>query len=440
MLTDKALRALRPRKRLYRVADRGGLCIEVTPAGRKLWRFRYCFGQDERMISLKASYPDTSLAEARELRDAQHRILRSGVDPALHRKREQLLQEVSKAKTFELVGREWLKKMASQWMPDQLEKVTHWLEQHVFPWIGASPVDDILAPEILAVLQRLVKRGTINTAGRVRQTIGQVFRYAIATGRAKYDPSEALVDALPKVQGKHYAALTEPSEIGELLRAIEGYQGTVVVQTALQLAPMLFSRPGELRGMRWSEIDPETWIWKIPPMRRKLRRAAKENTRTPSHLVPLPRQAIKLLTDLHRLTGRGELVFPGVRDRRRPMSENTVNAALRRLGYSKEEMTGHGFRHMASTRLNELGWNPDAIERQLSHKDPNEIRGTYNLAKYLDERRRMMQAWADYLDELRLDRSVDRPRKPLARDSSGAGGPHLEAAGWTPKPQVGASA
>lgn len=401
MLTDKGLRALRPRDKLYRVADQDGLCIEVTPAGKKLWRFRYRFGKSERMISLEADYPRVSLAEARELRDEQRRLLRSGVDPALKRRADRLTRNFSQANTFEAVGRAWLEKMKLEWMPDQLDKVTCWLEQHVFPGLGPIPIAEIEAPLVLAVLQRLVKRGTLNTAGRVRQVVSRIFRYAIATGAAKHDPAGPLVDALPKAIGRHYAALTEPEEVGALLRAIDGYQGTVVVLSALRLAPLVFCRPGELRGAAWGEIDLEAGVWRIPPPRRKLRRAAKEDPRTPVHFVPLSRQALVILRELHRLTGRGKLVFPGVRDRHRPMSENSINAALRRLGYTKEQMTGHGFRHMASTRLNELGWNPDAIERQLSHQDPNEIRGTYNLAKYLEERRKMMQAWADYLDELR---------------------------------------
>jgi integrase len=235
----------------------------------------------------------------------------------------------------------------------------------------------------------------------VRQTVSAIFRYAIVTGRAKRDPAADLRGALPKTTATNFAAITEPAAIGELLRAIEGFQGTPVTLAALRLAPLVFCRPGELRGALWSEFDLEAAEWRIPPSRRKLRKAAKENPRTPPHIVPLSTQAVAILRELRALTGTRPFVFPGVRDARRPMSENTVNAALRRIGYTTEQMTGHGVRHMASTRLNELGWRADAIEEQLSHSDPNKIRGTYNKAKYLDERRRMMQAWADYLDGLR---------------------------------------
>lgn len=240
----------------------------------------------------------------------------------------------------------------------------------------------------------------------MRETVSAVFRYAIATGRAKQDPAADLRNALPKADVRNFAALTEPDDVAALLRAIDGFQGNSVTLAALRLSPLLFQRPGELRSAEWSEFDLDAAEWRIPAKRRKLRRAAKENPRTQPHIVPLSKQAVTILKELHPLTGHGQLVFPGVRDHRRPMSENTVNAGLRRLGYTTEQMTGHGFRHMASTRLNELGWNPDAIERQLAHRDRDEVRGTYNLAQYMAERRKMMQAWADYLDGLRSGASV----------------------------------
>jgi integrase len=256
------------------------------------------------------------------------------------------------------------------------------------------------------MLRKLVARGTLNTAGRVRETVSAVFRFAIATGRAKRDPAADLRGALPTPAKKNFASLTEPKDVAGLLRAIEGYQGSPVTLAALRLAPLVFQRPGELRAAEWAEFDLGAAEWRIPAARQKLKKAAKENPRTPPHIVPLSKQAVAILRELYRLTGRGRYLFPGVRTRQRPMSDNTVNAALRRLGYTTEQMTGHGFRHMASTRLNELGWNPDAIERQLSHRDPNEIRGTYNQAQYLGERKKMMQAWADYLDALRTGAKV----------------------------------
>jgi integrase len=402
VLTDKAIQKLKPRDKLYRVADNGGLCIEVTPNGTKLWRYRYRADGIEKMISLRAAYPETSLAKARDLRDAQRKILREGIDPSFKRKRDKLLGAITSANTFEAVGREWLQKMSPEWVPEHTEKVRNWLEQHVFPLMGKVPIAEIEAPEVLAMLRKLTTRGTFNTAGRVRQTVSAIFRYAIATSRAKHDPAAELRDALPRASTTNFASITEPVAVGELLRAIDGFQGTPITLAALRLAPLVFCRPGELRAAEWSEFDLEAAVWNIPASRRKLRKAAKESPRTPPHIVPLSSHAVVILRELQLLTGGGLFVFPGVRDQRRPMSENTINAALRRLGYTTEQMTGHGFRHMASTRLNELGWRADAIEEQLAHTDPNKIRGVYNKAKYLDERHRMMQAWADYLDTLRI--------------------------------------
>jgi len=406
MLTDRALRQLKPRSKLYRVADSDGLCIEVTPQGAKLWRYRYRVGGVEKMISLRASYPETSLADARVLRDAQRRILRSGVDPSFQRRRDKAIGAIARANTFEAVAREWLLTKSPEWVEDHTQKVRNWLEQHVFPILGTQPISDIEAPDILAMLRKLTTRGTLNTAGRVRQTVSAIFRYAIATGRAQRDPAADLRDALPSPTKKNFASITEPKAVGELLRAIDGYQGSPIVLAALKLSPLVFVRPGELRGAEWSEFDLDAAEWRIPASRRKLRKAAKANPRTPPHVVPLSTQAVDVLRELHALTGSRRFVFPGVREGRRPMSENTVNAALRRLGYAKEQMTGHGFRHLASTLLNELGWRPDAIEEQLAHSDPNKIRGTYNKAKYLEERRRLMQAWADHLDGLRAGAEV----------------------------------
>jgi integrase len=406
MLTDRALRQLKPRSKLYRVADRDGLCIEVTPQGTKLWRYRYRVGGVEKMISLRASYPETGLAAARSLRDAQRRILRGGVDPSFQRRRDKAIGTIARANTLEVVAREWLLTKSPEWVEAHIQKVRNWLEQHVFPILGTQPIADIEAPDILAMLRKLTTRGTLNTAGRVRQTVSAIFRYAIATGRAQRDPAADLRDALPGPTKKNFASITEPKAVGELLRAIDGYQGSPIVLAALKLSPLVFVRPGELRGAEWSEFDLDTAEWRIPAPRRKLRKAAKVDPRTPPHVVPLSIQAVAILRELHALSGSRRFVFPGVREGRRPMSENTVNAALRRLGYAKEQMTGHGFRHLASTLLNELGWRPDAIEEQLAHSDPNKIRGTYNKATYLEERRRMMQAWADDLDGLRAGAEV----------------------------------
>lgn len=409
-LTALGARKAEPREKPYKLAAGGGLYLQVMPTGAKYWRWKYRYVNKEKRIALGV-FPEVSLAQAGQLRDEARAKLRSGIDPASQRKLEKLAVNLAAENTFAAIAREWLDTKSGEWVPEHTAKIRAWLENHVFPWIGDKPVAELEAPEVLSMLRRLVRRGTLNTAGRVRETVSAIFRYAVATGRARRDPAADLRDALPRADTRNFAAITEPDGVAELLRAIDGYQGHPVTLAALRLSPLLFQRPGELRAMAWSEIDLEAAEWRIPPSRRKLRKSAKENPRTPPHIVPLASQAVAILQELRKLTGNRPLVFPGVRTRHRPMSENTVNAALRRLGYTTEQMTGHGFRHMASTRLNELGWNPDAIERQLSHRDRDSIRGTYNLAQYMDERRRMMQAWADYLDALKQGSNVIPIRK-----------------------------
>lgn len=404
-LTDSAIRNAKPGPKPVRLWDAGGLYLEVAPSGGRWWRLKFRFAGKEKRLSL-GTYPETGLKDARAKRDEARKLLDKGVDPSAARRAEKLTRVELAANSFEAVAREWLETKRGKWVPEHAAKVERWLTSHVFPHIGREPIATIEAPLLLATLRRLVNRGTLNTAGRVRETVGAVFRYAIATGRAARDPAADLRDALPTPSKRHFASLTDPTQVAELLRAIDGYQGEPGTLAALRLAPLLFQRPGELRAAEWSEFDLDAGEWRIPAARQKLKKAAKENPRTPPHIVPLSTQAVAILRDLQSLTGRGALVFPGLRTPKRPISENTLNAALRRLGYTKEQMTGHGFRHMASTRLNELGWNPDAIERQLSHRDRNTIRGTYNQAQYLEERRRMMQAWADYLDGLKAGADV----------------------------------
>jgi integrase len=266
------------------------------------------------------------------------------------------------------------------------------LEQGIFPWLGAKPIREIAAPDLLAALRRIEERGAIETAHRTKQACGQVFRYAVATGRAERDPTGDLRGAIPPANGKRFATITEPKAVGKLLRAIEGYEGSFIVRCALRLAPLVFVRPGELRTAEWAEFDLERAEWRIPGEKMKMKSP---------HMVPLSRQALEVLGELHPLTGSGRYLFPGERSKDRPMSSNTVNAALRRMGYGSDEMTGHGFRAMACSILNEQGWNPDAIERQLAHAERSKVRAAYLRSEYLDERRRMMQAWADYLDGLK---------------------------------------
>jgi integrase len=374
--------------------DAGGLYIEIAPSGGKWWRFKYRFGGKEKRLSLGV-YPEVSLKVAQERREDVRRKLADGIDPAHARKAHAAIHAEQVANSFELVAREWFSKLEPTWVPAHSKRVILRLENDAFPWIGAMPIASITAPILLATIRRIEARGKIDTAHRVLQICGQVFRYAIQTGRAERDPAADLKGALQPTVVKHYASTTDPKKIGGLLRAIDGYEGTFVIRCALQFAPLVFVRPGELRYAKWSEFDLDKAEWRIPAERMKMR---------VQHIVPLSTQAVAILRDLHPLTGRWAYVFPGARTKDQPMSENTVNAALRRMGFEKTEMTGHGFRSMASTILNEQGYPPDAIERQLAHSESNSIRAAYNYAQYLPERRRMMQAWADYLDGLKAER------------------------------------
>jgi integrase len=302
--------------------------------------------------------------------------------------------------SFEAVAREWFQKFAPNWVPAHAEIVIHRIQADVFPWIGSRPIAEITAVELLEVLRRIEARGAVSTAHRIKQICGQIFRYAIATGRASRDPSADLRGALAPERERHFGALTKPSDVAALIHAINGYQGSFIVRCALRFTALTFARPGEIRKAEWNEIDLAEARWRIPAERMKMRRG---------HLVPLSRQAVEVLRELHPLTEIGRYVFPNGRVISRPMSENAIVAALRYMGYERGQMTAHGFRTLASTLLNEQGWSADAIERQLAHAERDEVRGSYNRAEYLDERRRMMQSWADYLDGL----AVDGYRSPL---------------------------
>ena len=314
-----------------------------------------------------------------------------GFDPSAERKAAKVALEAQARDGFEAVARQWFEKFSASWAPSHASTVIRRLERDVFPWLGSRPIGQIAAPELLAMLRRVESRGAIETAHRIHQVCGQVFRYAIATGQALRDPSADLRGALPPVPEKHHPALTKPDDVAALMRAIASYQGSFSTRCALRLAALTFVRPGDLRRAEWNEIDFDNSVWRIPAAKMKMRA---------EHLVPLSPQALAVLKELHPLTGSGKYLFPSVRSLNRPMSDNTVLAALRRMGYGRDEMSGHGFRTTASTLLNEMGWSADAIERQLAHAERDEIRGAYNRAEYLAERRRMMQAWADYLDGL----------------------------------------
>jgi integrase len=388
-LSDPACRNAKPRAAPYKLADERGLYLLIQAGGSKLWRFNYRFQGKQKTLAL-GGYPDTTLASARKrLADARAQLA-EGIDPSAAKVAAKSAERARSEDSFEAIAREWLDK---QTLTDKTRTKALWMfEALTFPYIGSRPITEIKAPELLAMLRRLESRGKLETAQRVKQQAGRVFRYAVATGRANDDPTAALNGALATPKTKHRASITDPKQIGPLLRALDGYTGSFVTTCALKLAPLLFVRPGELRRAEWAEIDLDNAEWRIPAAKMKMRAV---------HIVPLSEQAVAVLRELHPLTGSGRYVFPGAVGRGRPMSEATVLGALRRLGYKGDEMSGHGFRSMASTRLHELGWPHDAIERQLAHSERDKVSAAYNYAEHLPERRKMMQAWADYLDRLR---------------------------------------
>ena len=389
-LTDTKVRTTKPTEKPQKLFDGGGLFLLVTPTGGRLWRFKYRFGGSEKLLSI-GTYPETSLAEARQRRDQASALLANGIDPS-ETKKAQKAAGNQETETFEIIAREWYAKFSPSWATSHAKTTIRRLEFFIFPWLGARPVKTITAPELLAALRRIEAKGALETAHRVKQVCGQVFRYAIATGRAERDPSGDLRGAIPPASGKHMATITDPKEIAGLLRSIDDYRGGIVTRCALQLAPLVFVRPGELRQAEWSEFNLETAEWRSPAEKMKAGAV---------HIVPLSRQAIDILREIHPLTGHGRYVFPSPRTDSRPMSSNAILSALRRMGYAKDEMSGHGFRSMASTLLNEQGWNRDAIERQLAHAERNSVRAAYNYAEFMPERKKMMQAWADYLEGIK---------------------------------------
>jgi integrase len=388
-LTDTAIRTTKPRAKPFKLTDGGGLHLLVNPNGAKLWRLAYRFGGKQKTLAL-GTYPSVTLAAARSRRNAAREFLAKGIDPALKRK----LDKQSAAITFRVVGLELLDKLERELRAPATLAKTQWLLEFAFAAFGDRPIGQITAPEILLALRPIEARGKYETARRLRSTCGMVFRYAVATARAERDPSADLRGALITPTVKHRAAIVEPKAIGALMRAIDGFEGHASIALALRLAPLVFVRPGELRHAQWIQFDLDKAVWRIPAEKMKMRRP---------HRVPLSRQALAILKELAPLTGHLRWLFPSVRSVTRPISENTLNAALRRLGYGSNEMTAHGFRSMAATRLSEMGrWSRDAIERQLAHEEQNAVRRAYtHAAEYWSERVAMMQAWADYLEELR---------------------------------------
>ncbi len=396
-LTDLAVRAAKPKARPYKLTDSGGLYLLVKPGGGKLWRYDYRYASKRKTLALGA-YPSKSLAEARRARDDAKEQLEQRIDPAEARKLEKLAITRAAENTFEAIAEEWLQKIGREDRADVTMTKARWFVKLLAPSLGNRPITAITAPELLIALRKIEARGKYETARRARSTTGRIFRYAIATGRAERNPAADLAGALIVPKVTHHATIIEPNAIGGLLRSIDAYTGSPIVRAALRLLPLVFVRPVELRHARWSDIDVQAARWTIPASIMKMR--------TP-HIVPLSRQALAIIGELRPLTSDGPYLFPSMRTIERAISENTLNGALRRLGYTGDDMTSHGFRSMASTSLNEMSrWNPDVIERQLAHGERNAVRAAYNYAQHLKERTEMMQVWADHLDELRL-------KKPL---------------------------
>ena len=382
-LTDTAARTAKPRDKLYRLADAAGLCLEVTTSGSKLWRLRYRFAGKAKMMGL-GSYPAVTLAKARERREDARRLLSEGVDPTAHKQAEKRLS-AAHVHAFEELAREWYAYNSPRWAPSTAAKALQYLESDILPIIGTRPLKEVTRPELVALVRKIEKRGALNVAGKVRQWLSQIFRYGLAKGSVESNPAtdlDVVAAIAPRTKNHPHVPL---SEIPALLAKLDASKCDITTRLAVRLLLLTGVRPGELRHAPWEEFDMESATWTIPAVRMKARRA---------HVVPLPRQAVATLQELNDITGNYPIVFPGRNNRERPQSENTVNKALHQIGYEGRQ-TGHGFRHLLSTELNSRGYNRDWIERQLAHGDQDEIRDTYNHANYLEQRRQMMQAWAD---------------------------------------------
>jgi integrase len=394
-LTDTLIRKAKAQDKPVKLFDGGGLFLLISPLGSKHWRVKYHFSGKEKLLSL-GPYPELSLAEAREKRSEAKKQILQGIDPSSVKRLEKIKSRLQAADTFGALADEWISIKCKDKAPATIKQKKSILKNHLRPWIGSRPVKEITAPELLAVLRRIESKGTHELAHRALRLAGQIFRYGVATGRAERSPAGDLAGALTPVVTKHHPAMTEPNKVGELLRAIDGYEGFPAVLAAIRLAPLVFVRPGELRAAQWSDIDLESGEWRYHISKTKT-----------DHIVPLSKQALSILSDLHQLTGAGQYVFPSMRTSERPMSENTINAALRRLGYTSDEMVGHGFRAIARTILDEvLKVRVDLIEHQLGHNVIDSNGRAYNRTSFLPERRQMMQQWADYLDKLKAGAEV----------------------------------
>lgn len=400
-LTANAVKHARPREKDYKLSDRDGLYLLVKTTGIRYWRMNYRFGGQQRTLSF-GRWPEILLGDAREMLLEARRKLAKGLDPLEQAKLEKIAKSIAATNTFQAVAEEWLEKIEKEGLAAITLKKARWLLAQTYPALGKRPISEITAHELLLVLKKVEASKRYDTANRIRSTCSQVFRYAIATARAERDICSDLRGALVTPRTTHRAAITTPTEAGGLLRAVEDYDGNDLTRIALRLLPHLFVRPGELRWAEWSEFDFDKAVWTIPDHKMKMRRP---------HAVPLSRQALAIIGEIEQDARYSAFLFPSLRALDRPMSDNTINAALRRLGFSKDQMTGHGFRAMAATLLNEMGiWNPDAIERQLAHADGNSIRRAYARGQYWEERVRMMQHWSDYIDQLRHGATILRPK------------------------------
>ncbi len=393
-LTNIDAKNAKPKDKTYRLSDERGMYLEITKTGGKYWRLKYRYGGKEKRLALGV-YPEITLKKARDLRDKARLQLKDGIDPSAYKRATKGTQSDQAANSFQVVATEWYAKEKPHWSESHAKRVLRAMERDLFPYLGKRPIIEITAPELLTALRRVESRGAIETAHKVKQVAGQVFRYGVATGRAERDPSGDLRGALSKQVTKHLASITDPKQVGHLLVAMDGYQGGPTVRAALSLSPLLLCRPGELRHMEWAEINWEDKRWEIS--------AAKMKMKMP-HIVPLSKQALEVLLELQLLTGQGKYVFPNPRGASRPLSENGVRVALRTLGYDKETITPHGFRAMGRTILDEvLGYRIEWIECQLAHAVRDANGRAYNRTTYLKQRREMLQKWADYLDSLRAE-------------------------------------
>ncbi|MCL2012410.1 MAG: integrase arm-type DNA-binding domain-containing protein [Cystobacterineae bacterium] len=392
-LTDSFLRNLKTTSKVRKFSDGGGLYLHLSKAGGKLWRMGYRFEGKQKTLSFGA-YPAVSLKAARQKREEAKELLAQAIDPCAHKQAVKATARAEVENSFEVVAREWHDKRKDSWTEGHKDKILSRLEKDIFPCVGATPVDGVPAKELLVALRQIEARGATELARKTLQYCSQIFRYAIATGRAEHDTAANLRGALVPVKSTSFASVKEPKAIGVLLQDIDAYTGNLIVRAALRMAPYVFVRPGELRQAEWAEFNLEGAEWRIPAEKMKMRQM---------HIVPLARQVLAILSELRQYTGSGRFLFPSMRANSAPISNMTLLAGLRRLGYDKDTMTVHGFRSMASTRLNEMGYNRDWIERQLAHGERDAIRAAYNYAEHLPERRRMMQEWADYLDKLRVE-------------------------------------